>query len=110
MTYSKKHIGYKIASLLVIACLILPLSIKLSHVFSHHEHEVCIAKDQSHFHEIDLDCDFYKFKINQNLFFEFINYDLKSTLENNTSIITYYTYLKSNQQLTSFLRGPPYLV
>lgn len=91
--------------------LVLPSLVKLSHAIEHdHEHVVCKEKNQVHFHNIEYDCEFYKFNINHNLFFELFDYKVKSSSETNTSEIAYYTFLKSHQQLTSFLRGPPVLL
>lgn len=92
----------------VIACLVLPSMVKLSHVLQHdHNHVVCIEKNQVHFHNIEYDCEFYKFNVNHNLIFEHFNYDVNKSSETNTSEIAYYAFLKSHQQLSSFLRGPP---
>lgn len=103
-----QQIGYKVASLFVIAGLVLPSLVKLTHAIQHdHEHVVCIEKNQVHFHNVEYDCEFYKFNINHNLIFQCFNYEVKSNSESITSEIAYYTFLKSHQQLTSFLRGPP---
>nr|WP_321235436.1 hypothetical protein [uncultured Psychroserpens sp.] len=111
MTQKEYHITFRIATLMLAFILILPSAVKLSHAITHdHDHEVCLEKNQTHLHNVDFDCEFYKFKINQNLFFEFVNYDFESSLYSNTYETAYYTYLKSHQQLTSFLRGPPLLV
>ncbi len=87
----------------------LPIAVKFTHLLKHHEHEICLIENQSHFHEIDLDCEFYKFKINHNSIFEFFNYELKTTTETSTTKVNYYSFLKSHKQLTSSLRGPPHL-
>jgi len=106
----KQHIIFRIATLFVIACLLTPIVVKSAHIFSDHEHEVCVGKNQSHFHEIDMDCEFFKYKINHNLYFTFINYELKIDFKSQTTETEYYAYLKGHQQLTSFLRGPPSLL
>ncbi|MCK8480675.1 hypothetical protein [Psychroserpens algicola] len=111
MEKKEYHISFRIATLLIAFIMVLPSVVKLSHAITHdHQHEVCIEKNQTHFHKVDFDCEFYKFKINQNLFFEFTNYNIESSSYTNTSETAYYTYLKSHKQLTSFLRGPPHLM
>lgn len=110
MDKKQYHITFRIATLLLAFILILPSAVKLSHAITHdHDHEVCFEKNETHLHNVDFDCEFYKFKINQNLFFEFINYDFNSNFHLNTTEIAYYSYLKSHKNLTSFLRGPPIL-
>ncbi|WP_425075503.1 hypothetical protein [Psychroserpens sp. S379A] len=106
----KQHIISKITTSLVVICLVAPIGVKFTHLFSNHEHEVCLGENQSHFHEIDTDCEFFKFKINHNSFITISNYDLKQDFEPSVLEIEYYSYLKSQQQITSYLRGPPYLV
>ncbi len=112
MNNSKQHIAYKFVAFLVIACLVMPAMVKLSHAIHHnHDHVVCIEKDQVHFHNIEYDCEFYKFNINHSLFIEHYEYEVASNPETCTLEIAYYNYLNGHQQLTAFLRGPPqYLV
>lgn len=110
MNYIKQHISFRIATLLVAVCLMTPILVKFSHTFSDHKHEVCVGENQSHFHEIDMDCEFFKFNINLNTFIVFFNYNLKSSFDTSVSETLYYTYLKSHQQLTDPLRGPPSLL
>lgn len=103
----KQHIAYRLATLFVVACLVLPTAVKFSHVFSHHEHEVCLGENQSHFHEIDTDCEFFKFKLSNSYYFVIEAYALHNPHVSNKLQINYHTYLKSHQQLTTYLRGPP---
>ncbi len=110
MIYNKQHIGYKLAAFLLVLSFVLPVAVKFTHALNHHEHEVCIGINQSHFHEVDLDCEFYKFKINHNLYVSKFNYEVNSNFLIHTSEIAYYTFLKSQRQLTSYLRGPPVTV
>ncbi|MFK7781992.1 hypothetical protein [Psychroserpens sp.] len=107
MNHLKQHIVFRIATLFVVVVLLTPIIVKVSHAFSDHEHEICLGVNQSHFHEIDMDCEFFKYKINHNSYFVFFSYNLKSSLETNISETTYYSFLKSHQHLTSYLRGPP---
>ena len=95
---------------MIVACLLLPTGIKLSHVLSDHEHEVCIGKDQTHIHEIDMDCEFYKFNLTNNFYFKVEDYHLDFTVKMQTINVKKYIYSKDHPQLTTYLRGPPYLM
>lgn len=95
-------------SLTVIA----PSIVKFTHAFSHHEHELCDNPNPSedHFHQVDLDCEFYKFKISNTIFFgsPFIE-QIDPT--NITEITNSYDFsFKPHPELSSYLRGPPYTV
>ncbi|OUS00909.1 hypothetical protein A9Q86_09165 [Flavobacteriales bacterium 33_180_T64] len=108
MTNNKQHISIQIVILLLTFVLILPSVVKFSHVFSHHEHEVCFGENQTHLHEVDLDCEFFKFKIQtQNTFLK-PNYELLSTNNNHKTTPSYYTFLSDYQRLHFSLRGPPF--
>lgn len=109
MSDTKKHIGYKIAAFALMACLVLPIAVKFAHLLEDHEHEVCLVENQSHFHEIDMDCEFYKFKINHNSIVKFFNLEFYELKEANKIKSSYYSYLRSHKQLTTSLRGPPSL-
>ena len=95
----------------MLLCL-LPSAVKLTHVFNHHEHEICESDDESktHFHESDLDCDFYKFKLNKNQFFVLSKYRKKAEFPFSKQTLEYYISYNNHQQLSTFLRGPPQLV
>ena len=111
MAKKEHHISLHIASLLLALILILPSVVKFSHALNHdHEDEVCIVENQTHFHNIEFDCEIYKFKFNNELQFHVFTYDFNNIIPNCSSSNIYYSYLKSHQQLTSHLRGPPSLV
>ncbi|WP_426430540.1 hypothetical protein ACPX19_13390 [Winogradskyella sp. HB-48] len=103
---------FKVLSLVLVLSVLLPSAVKLSHVFNHHKHEVCKNDSNSttHFHEIDLDCEFYKFKLNTNYYSGFYTYE--TIIQNNFSKLNAceYLFLRTHQQNTSHLRGPPTLV
>lgn len=105
-----QHIAFRITTVLLVLFLVLPIATKFSHVFSHHKHEVCLGENQSHFHEIDTDCEFFKFKLNNNFYFDIHTFSIKKHHISNRLHVVYHTYLKSHQQLTSYLRGPPSLL
>ena len=109
MKNNRIHIGYQLLAWTLILCLVLPIAVKFTHILSDHEHEVCSVENQFHFHEIDMDCEFYNFNINHITTIEFHNYDIHKLNETLNSESTYYSFLKSHNQLTSRLRGPPAL-
>ena len=100
---------FKVLAIVLTLAVLLPSAIKLSHAFNHHQHEVCENDDKgnTHFHEIDLDCEFYKFKLNTN-YFDFVNSDDTVILKDYSKVeSSLYVYLRSHQQEISYLRGPP---
>ena len=66
----KAHIGYKISLIVLIIALLVPSFVKLAHAFEKHKHEVCTTPQKSHYHELDLDCEFYKFKLSHTFNFQ----------------------------------------
>lgn len=104
-----KNITFKLVATILLAAVLLPSAIKLEHVFENHKHEVCLDISTQHFHEIDLECEFYKFKLNTD-YHTLFNYEETITealyLQ---SISTFYFYLNNHQQLPFSLRGPPIL-
>lgn len=102
---------FKVITLVLILAVLLPSAVKFSHVFTHHKHEVCKndSNDKTHFHELDVDCEFYKFKLNTNYYSGFNTY--KSIIQNtfNKVDIYFYFFLRTHKEETSKLRGPPAL-
>ncbi len=86
-----------------------PMATKAMHVFEHHEHEVCEVTGDTHFHNLDLDCEFYKFKISNTFYSSFV-YKPDYTKQEFSNVTTlYYLYIWSHEKSTSNLRGPPTL-
>ncbi|WP_178985207.1 hypothetical protein [Winogradskyella helgolandensis] len=94
---------------MLVLTVLLPSAVKLNHVFSHHTHEVCENDKSSdtHFHDADIECNFYKFKLSNNLFIVFNNYELALTKTAVTQLPSYYISLKNYQHSIGFVRGPP---
>ena len=103
---------FRVSAIVLTLAVLLPPAAKLSHAFNHHTHEVCENDDTSntHFHQADIDCDFYKFKLTKNQFFVLSKYDEKLELPYSKQELNYYTSFNNYQQLQKFLRGPPQLV
>lgn len=90
---------------------LLPSAVKLSHVFTHHKHEVCKndSNDSTHFHELDVDCEFYKFKLNTNYYPGFYASETVILNNYNKAHTNFYLFLRTHLSNTSHLRGPPAL-
>lgn len=107
MNLLRKHIAFKGLTLLLVLVFLLPSAVKAMHIFEKHQHEVCLGESDTHFHTLDVDCEFYKFKINIPF----------TTPENSAVIIyfpqitsrtpTHYAFLSDYQSLHFSLRGPP---
>ena len=107
MNTYRQHIAFRIATILIVLCLVLPIVTKFSHVFSHHKHEVCLGENQSHFHEIDMDCEFFKFKLNHQTTFSTFEFEPILVKDHQEIISSRYVFLSSFQKLHFTLRGPP---
>jgi len=110
MTKLKEHIGYKISLIVLIIALLVPSFVKLAHTFEVHKHEICKTPQKSHYHELDLECEFYKFKLSTAFNFLPENYRFL-TVHQTTQITNFYKSLYSNLQREQItLRGPPQLI
>ncbi|MCA0132662.1 hypothetical protein [Winogradskyella alexanderae] len=103
----------KVAATLLVLAVLMPSAVKLFHTFNHHEHFVCNEDGKNHsthIHKLDFDCEFYKYKLN-NGFYTFLQsheeFEANDFVKTNLS---YYFFLRTHQQDTSYLRGPPFYV
>ena len=84
-----------------------PTGVKYSHVFNHHLHEVCKGEPETHLHNADLDCSFYKFKLSSPFTIPALQFELVMPEINTLQIEAPYAFLSEFQQLHFSLRGPP---
>ena len=99
----------KLASLILVIAIITPTLVKSYHGLENHKHEICNEKYSTHFHKLDLDCEFYKFKLNNTYYIsKVLNKAVYIPLNTNTEL-SYYFFLRTHQQDSSYLRGPPNL-
>jgi len=100
----------KYVAVVLLLAILLPSAVKFTHVFEDHKHEVCTDYSTNHMHEIDLECEFFKFKLNTQYYTLLENFDL--IIEDNFFKIkdTYYNFQFNYQQLSYSLRGPPFVV
>ena len=106
----KKHIIFKIITILFLSVLFTPTAIKLAHVFEHHKHETCHGGTTTHIHNITIDCDFHKFKFSSPFLFTFVYHELILNSSFYKTPLLTYNYHNNHRQLSFSLRGPPYLV
>jgi len=95
-----------IAMILLVA-IILPSAVKLTHAFKNHKHEVCTNTLDTHFHEVEIDCEFYKFKLNNNFTVAFNEIIIFNNNNNYSTFYSKYRFLKSYKNFGIALRGPP---
>ena len=103
----RHHIAFKLFAILVVAFFLAPTAVKFVHIFNHHTHKVCTNKKSTHIHQVDLDCDFFKFQINKTFTFSSFVVNLFSEKEIQPKIDSHYLFLSDFQYLHFSLRGPP---
>tara|TARA_R110000796_G_scaffold90952_1_gene194988 strand:+ start:702 stop:1043 length:342 start_codon:yes stop_codon:yes gene_type:complete len=103
---------FKGLAVVLVLAVLLPSAVKFNHVFTHHSHKVCDNDDSTdtHFHKSDFDCDFYKFKLRNNLFLEIANFEIITKKTVSQHLSSYYISLTNYKHLSRFLRGPPQIV
>jgi len=107
---AKEHIVFKSVIIILIIALLVPSFVKFAHVFENHKHEVCKNPQNTHFHEVDLDCEFYLFKLNPQSPFVPEYFKIDGVLDDFKPIISQYYFVSDHQRLSFTLRGPPSLV
>lgn len=103
----------KISHVIVLGLMLLffaPSVVKFSHLFENHKHEACHHPKKLHYHEVDVDCEFYKFKLNKEFNFNIISFELVSNTIESTEISINYQLVTSKSFLSYSLRGPPVFV
>ncbi|NRD23484.1 hypothetical protein HNV10_09555 [Winogradskyella litoriviva] len=102
---------FKVLAITLVLAVLLPTAVKFNHVFSHHTHKVCKNDNSTdtHFHVSDFDCDFYKFKLSNNLFLVINSYEITTKKLASFQPSSYYISSNNYQQQTRFVRGPPTL-
>ena len=107
MSKYKESITFKSLIITLVITLLVPSFVKLAHAFEDHKHEICITSQKEHFHEFNVDCEFYKFKTSPqiNISFEYpVKLDIQTVV---TPIVSQYEFISDYQKLSFSLRGPP---
>ena len=103
---------FKGLAVVLVLAVLLPSAVKFNHIFTHHSHKVCDNDDSTntHFHKSDFDCDFYKFKLTTQFYFQNELVTLKSPDENFKITDSQYEFVSDYQKLQRALRGPPQMI
>lgn len=104
----KEHIGFKIATLLLVVALFTPTAIKFAHIF-YHKYETC-NEYKAHLHSSHLDCTFHKFKHSTPYTIPQFSVVFFTPEHNHEYFDVQYSFLSKYQRLHFSLRGPPYLI
>lgn len=107
MKFTQQHIAFKFIATVLVFTLSLPSLVKVCHSFAHHEHKVCIGEKTTHFHEVDLDCEFQKFQVNNFFTLNTCDISIFHQKEILPKTASQYHYLSDYQRLHFSLRGPP---
>ena len=107
MFHIKEHIVVKLLVVLMVILLLTPTGVKFTHIFNHHTHKVCEGELSTHIHQVDLDCDFFKFKINKSFTYTIFKINFFTQKKIQLKITPPYLFLSEYQQLHFSLRGPP---
>ena len=106
----KGHVISKIVVLILSVTLVLPLFVKLDHIFEDHKHEVCITPFTDHFHEFEINCDFHKFNTVTKYFSEYEYRNEEYSEIRNRDSFSKYFLLNSHRHLSFSLRAPPFVL
>lgn len=107
MNFIRQHIIFKVLTLSIVLTLLLPSAVKFMHIFESHHHEICLGEADAHFHSLDIECEFYKFKLNIPFTIPENVAVLIAYAEISSLITTDYSFLSTYQSLHFSLRGPP---
>ena len=107
MIQIKEHIVSKVLVFVLSITLIVPLFVKSYHLFEDHKHEVCETPFTNHFHEFEIDCEFYDFILKTNFYESLASIDILEVDELYKPIFSLYHFISDYQQLQFSLRGPP---
>ncbi|MBT8305000.1 MAG: hypothetical protein KJP09_11060 [Bacteroidia bacterium] len=106
----KEHILSKFILVALTLALLAPSTVKLFHFLADHEHVICNSYSSNHYHESDVECDFYKFKVSK-IYAYLISNDSSVKNPGEHSLITSrYDFISNHLELSFSLRGPPVLV
>ena len=106
----KEHFASKMLVVVLTIVLVTPMFVKLNHIFEDHKHEFCKTPYTNHFHELEIDCEFYDFRLNTEFNYSYTLVDIPVFTEISQSIISQYHFVSDYQQLQFSLRGPPQTV
>ncbi|WP_052415074.1 hypothetical protein [Jejuia pallidilutea] len=106
----KKHIAFRIFAIVLVTALFAPSAAKFVHAFTHHKHKVCATPGKTHIHQVDLDCEFYKFQLNKHFLLPEEHHNWLDITQYFRIYPLTYKFLHNHRTLSFSLRGPPVLV
>ena len=107
MSWFKEKLLFPLCAVLLVASILSPYAIKIVHGLYEHQETKCISYGELHIHEVELDCDFQKFKLTTQfypVFFDDLNVFRSTSQEQDDK---HYNFLTKFQQFHFNLRGPP---
>lgn len=107
MNFYRTQLISSITTLLLVLCILAPTAVKLSHAIYEHESLQCTEPGAIHVHEIELDCDFQKFKLSTQYYSILVNFETKILPVELIKNSDFYSFLNNYQKLPFALRGPP---
>ncbi len=106
----KNIVSHRIFSTLIALIVLLPFVVQTIHAMEGHEHVYCNAKNETHFHKKEIDCQFYHLKITYNSFNFSNNFSIYQPQHNFLPSKAYQqTYYYSFQSSKSS-RAPPFFI
>ncbi len=107
MTNTIKYLLAKAISAVLLLALLFPFALELDHVFQNHQHSACNSKINKHFHEDEVDCQFYNYKNNPVRYASLLEFKepQKKVLLN--LVESYQSYFFQENFSSFYLRGPP---
>ena len=106
MNFLRYKIVYPIVAIILMASLLGPYFVKVSHALNEHEEFHCISKEL-HVHAVEFDCDFEHYQLSSLYYPEFDYPQFIQLTPITEAIINNYYFLSKYQQLHFVLRGPP---
>lgn len=103
--FNKKSIT-NLISIVLLVIFFLPISILALHSLTNHNHEICFSKTEQHIHDKDLECTLHIYHQSYAVLFD--SYQSSThKVDADAQLKLTQNFLKSHQQLSFSLRGPP---
>ncbi|SIR16148.1 hypothetical protein [Maribacter ulvicola] len=106
MSFVKDKIIYPLIAVILLAGLLGPYFVKISHAVNEHKELHCVSKEL-HIHAIEFDCDFEHYQIASLFYPDFLYPEFVAFAPITKVNINNYYFLTKYQQLHFVLRGPP---
>jgi len=110
MNKYKESIIFKSVIITLVMTLLVPSFVKLAHAFVNHKHEICETPQKRHYHELDLDCEFYKFKLSTAFNFQPTEFNFTVSTQIVQEDNFYKSFFNNLHIAQTSLRGPPQLI